>query len=122
MSRIWYKPMWDTEPCDMDASLEWLTQFPREEIPWYPTLDPEACMGNRDCIAFCPGEVFRWDVEAGHAVVAAPFNCVIGCRECEQVCLGRAIRFPSPEAWLGIQEALRVKISEKVREYRAVTQ
>jgi len=116
-----YQPIWGEEPCETESSLGWLTRIPREEIPWYPAVDSGGCIGNQDCIAFCPQEVFRWDVEAGHTVVAEPFNCVIGCRECEQVCVSQAIRFPSPEAWLGIQEALRVRIREKARGRDAVT-
>lgn len=94
------QPMWDKEPCEMDASLAWLAEIPRTEIPWYPTVEPDACMGSLDCLAFCPQDVFRWDTEAGHAVVAAPFNCVVGCRECEMVCMSHAISFPSAEKWL----------------------
>jgi NAD-dependent dihydropyrimidine dehydrogenase PreA subunit len=84
----------------MDASLGWIAAIPREEIPWYPALDSEACMGNRDCIAFCPQEVFQWDAEAGRAVVADPFKCVVGCSDCAHVCPSLAISFQSAEEWL----------------------
>jgi NAD-dependent dihydropyrimidine dehydrogenase PreA subunit len=113
--------MWDKEPCEMDVSLAWLAEIPREEIPWYPTVEPDACMGSRDCLAFCPQDVFRWDAEAGHAVVTAPFRCVVGCRECAQVCVSHAISFPSTEEWLGVQDGLRVKVREKARGGHAVT-
>jgi NAD-dependent dihydropyrimidine dehydrogenase PreA subunit len=78
-------------------------------------------MGSRDCLAFCPQDVFRWDAEAGHAVVTAPFRCVVGCRECAQVCVSHAISFPSTEEWLGVQDGLRVKVREKARGGHAVT-
>ncbi len=94
-----YQPISEKEPCEMEAGLTWLAEIPREEIPWYPTVDPDACVGSRDCLAFCPQDVFRWDAEAGH-VVATPFKCVVGCRECAQVCASQAIRFQSAEAWL----------------------
>jgi len=99
----------------MDAGLEWLAQIPREEIPWYPTVDPDACVGNQDCIAFCAQDVFRWDSGAGHTVAAAPFNCVVGCRECVQVCVSQAISFPSTEEWLAVQHRLHVGVQGKAR-------
>ncbi|HIP97366.1 MAG TPA: ferredoxin family protein [Anaerolineae bacterium] len=35
--------------------------IPREEIPWWPTIDYDACAGCRECYEFCPNDVFDWD-------------------------------------------------------------
>jgi NAD-dependent dihydropyrimidine dehydrogenase PreA subunit len=110
-----FQPVWEKEPCEMEAAIKWIAQIPREEIPWYPTVSPDACVGNQDCIALCPQDVFRWDPEAGHVVVAAPFNCVVGCRECVEVCLNQAISFPSVEEWLAVLHRLQARVQENIQ-------
>ena len=35
--------------------------IPRKEIPWFPTVDYEACTGCQECINHCPGDVYDWD-------------------------------------------------------------
>lgn len=69
-------------------------EIPRQEIPWYPTIDADACIGCTLCYATCGREVFDFDYERHLAVVAEPFNCMVGCSTCGTVCPTEAIGFP----------------------------
>ncbi len=71
--------------------------LPREKIPWFPTLDYEICTGDQECFNFCKNNVFTWDEENQHPIVANPYNCVVGCQACINVCPVQAISFPSKE-------------------------
>jgi len=68
--------------------------FPREEIPWYPTVDEEKCAGCKKCFEFCPHDVYAWDEEKDKSKVAEPFECVVGCSNCAGLCEEGAITFP----------------------------
>ena len=35
--------------------------LPREKIPWFPTINYDLCKGAKECLAFCPSNVFAWD-------------------------------------------------------------
>jgi len=72
-----------------------LESIPREKIPWYPTIDTDACIGDKECINFCKNNVFEWDEERNVSVVKNPFNCVVGCSACSKICPAEAISFPS---------------------------
>ena len=69
----------------------------RDQISWFPTVNYEACLGDRICYDFCEHGVFSWDEEHQRPMVAAPCNCVIGCDSCSQLCPSEAITFPSKE-------------------------
>lgn len=66
----------------------------REEIPWYPTVDAEKCIGCRTCFEFCRNGVYAWDGDRGHPIVVKPYNCVVGCSSCAAQCPSEAIKFP----------------------------
>jgi len=80
------------------------TTIPREKIPWYPTINSELCISDQECLNFCRNEVFSLDQESGRVVVSNPYNCVIGCDSCAQICPVQAITFPDKEE---LREALR---------------
>jgi len=67
---------------------------PREQIPWYPTVDQEKCVGCRTCFEFCSHGVYSWDQETATPKVLEPFQCVVGCSSCSQQCEEGAISFP----------------------------
>lgn len=67
---------------------------PREEIPWYPTVNKEKCTGCRTCVNFCSHGTYEWDEEKNIPVVANPYNCVVGCSGCRPQCPAGAIGFP----------------------------
>ena len=71
--------------------MPWLAGYPREKIEWYPTVDPEKCVKCGMCMN-CGKNVFEW-TENG-AKVIRPYNCVVGCTTCANLCLGNAITFP----------------------------
>ena len=76
------------------------SSIPREQIPWFPTVDPAACLGDRRCVEFCTHGVYQWDATANRPVVAQPYRCPVGCDGCTSICTAGAISFPSIE-WLG---------------------
>ncbi len=65
--------------------------IPREEIPWFPVVDPELCSGCSSCVEFCIQGVFTFD---GKSHVAKPYNCIVGNTSCRSFCPEKAIAFP----------------------------
>ncbi|MBE0604556.1 MAG: ferredoxin family protein [Deltaproteobacteria bacterium] len=72
---------------------------PREEVPWYPTIDAVRCTGCRGCIDFCRNDVLEFDEGAGKTVVKNPSNCVVECSACARLCPEKAITFPDEKTW-----------------------
>ena len=81
--------------------------IPREKIPWYPTIDEEKCIGCEECFKFCGNGVFVWDEENNRPKVVKPFNCVVGCSACKNLCAQEAISFPSMKDIHDIIKSLR---------------
>jgi NAD-dependent dihydropyrimidine dehydrogenase PreA subunit len=84
--------------------------IPREKLPWYPTINPDLCLRDLDCLNFCAHEVFGYDEDTGRPVVAHPYNCVPGCDSCAQACRTGAITFPSREDFRAILRRLRAEV------------
>jgi NAD-dependent dihydropyrimidine dehydrogenase PreA subunit len=70
--------------------------IPRDQIPWLPTVDPEACIGCQLCYVTCGREVY--EMHDAHAVATDPMNCAVGCTTCANICPTNAISFPTLEA------------------------
>jgi NAD-dependent dihydropyrimidine dehydrogenase PreA subunit len=68
----------------------------REEIPWFPTIDADACIGCQLCYVTCGRAVF--EMHEGEAVAAAPMECAVGCSTCGNICPTNAISFPTLDA------------------------
>lgn len=68
--------------------------IPREEIPWFPTIDTEKCIGCRECITICKNGVLAFDEPSQKSTVVNPYNCVVECRTCARLCPADAISFP----------------------------
>lgn len=68
--------------------------IPREEIPWFPTIDVEKCIGCRECITICKNGVLAFDETKKKSKVVNPYNCVVECRTCARLCPVDAISFP----------------------------
>ncbi len=92
---------------------EWFG-VPRREIPWYPRIDPGQCVGCGFCVAICGRGVYRYDFESKKPIVAKPYNCLVGCQTCANLCPVGAIEFPAPE---GLKKYIaKYKIFVKVKE------
>ena len=79
---------------------------PREQIPWYPTISKELCTNCTVCIDFCQRGVYALDdIETK---VVAPYNCVVGCSNCESECATNAISFPNIDQFMMILAELRL--------------
>ena len=68
--------------------------LPREQVPWYPTVDSAKCKGCRKCYEFCHQKVYAWDDENDKTLIAEPYKCVVGCSSCASLCAEGAISFP----------------------------
>lgn len=66
--------------------------IPRKDIPWFPTVDSEACIGCTLCFLTCGRGVY--DMQENKSVAVNPFNCMVGCSTCGMVCPTQAISFP----------------------------
>lgn len=69
--------------------------IPREEIPWYPTIDQDACTACGNCVDFCANGVFA--EKEDRVEVVNPYHCVVGCDACAKDCPSGALHFPSKE-------------------------
>ncbi len=66
--------------------------IPRDEIPWSPKIDEDACIGCQLCYITCGRSVY--EMEDGVAVAVDPMNCAVGCSTCANICPTGAITFP----------------------------
>jgi NAD-dependent dihydropyrimidine dehydrogenase PreA subunit len=62
---------------------------------YYPTVDNDTCIGDKECYEVCPKSVFDWDEDNAKPIVARPDDCVEGCVECAKACPVEAITLPS---------------------------
>jgi ferredoxin len=67
--------------------------YPREQIPWFPTVALDLCDGCGACLKFCSSGVYQ-ALPDGQAIVADPFRCEVGCSMCVSACPPHAISFP----------------------------
>jgi len=67
--------------------------YPRETIPWFPTVNEDLCNGCGICLKMCSTHCLA-PTEDGKVWVADPFACVVGCSSCANVCKPKAITFP----------------------------
>ena len=87
--------------------------IPRREIPWYPRINYELCIGCGQCYNFCPHGVYEWDEEKDRPVVVNPYECVIGCVACGRICDQDAISFPKKEEINDLIKRLREKYAHE---------
>lgn len=95
--------------------MPWLIGYPREKIKWYPTIDKNKCIKCGMCMN-CGKNVYSW-TKAGPKVTN-PFNCVVGCSTCSNLCEGNAITFPDIENVKKIykEEKIWSKVKRKLKE------
>ena len=68
--------------------------IPREEVPWFPTIDQGKCTGCQTCMTFCKNDVLVFEEKTGRVRVANAYNCVVECSTCARLCPSEAISFP----------------------------
>ncbi len=68
----------------------------RKEISWYPTINYDKCMSCGICFITCGHRVFDWDTDNDLPIVAHPYNCMVACQTCANLCPCGAIEFPEP--------------------------
>ena len=90
--------------------------IPREKIPWFPTVDLELCTGDQECFNFCKNDVFTWDEENARPIVKNPYNCVVGCQACINVCPVEALSFPSKDELRETMKRLRAEMQAQAPE------
>jgi len=49
------------------------------------------------CVTSCGREVFDYDTVDKKAVVARPYQCMVGCTSCQVWCIFNAISFPDDQ-------------------------
>ncbi|MCW4007195.1 MAG: ferredoxin family protein [Candidatus Bathyarchaeota archaeon] len=83
--------------------------IPRGKIPWYPIIDYEKCITCGKCVEFCHNRAFDFEEKDGkrRTIVKNPYNCVVFCRGCEEICPVGAISHPSEEETRKIIQALK---------------
>jgi NAD-dependent dihydropyrimidine dehydrogenase PreA subunit len=66
--------------------------IPRKDIPWFPVVDVETCIGCMLCYTTCGRGVY--EMQDNKAVPVNPMSCMVGCSTCGTVCPVQAITFP----------------------------
>jgi NAD-dependent dihydropyrimidine dehydrogenase PreA subunit len=86
--------------------------IPREQIPWQPSVDAEACIGCELCYVTCGRGVY--EMKDRLAIVARGTSCMVGCSTCAAVCPTEAIGFPGRDViWRMEREHKIFKIVKK---------
>ena len=69
--------------------------IPRKDVPWFPTVELDACIGCTLCFLSCGRGVY--EMQENKSVTVNPYNCMVGCSTCATVCPTQAITFPEHE-------------------------
>jgi len=65
----------------------------RDKIDWYPKIDESKCVGCGLCATTCGRGVYKFDYEKKKSKVANPYNCMVACQTCANLCPMKAISF-----------------------------
>ena len=71
--------------------MPWIAGYPRAKVDWFPSVDLSKCLKCGICMN-CGKGVFQWTDQG--PIVAKPYECVVGCTTCANLCRGNAISFP----------------------------
>jgi Pyruvate/2-oxoacid:ferredoxin oxidoreductase delta subunit len=69
--------------------------IPRDTIPWFPTVSHDTCIGCELCFVTCGRGVY--DVREHKAWADHPYDCMVGCTTCANICPTQAISFPDKQ-------------------------
>ena len=100
--------------------MAWFAGIERSAINWGPSIDPAKCVACGMCMN-CGKKVFDW-TEKG-AVVARPYDCLVGCSTCSNLCLGNAITFPDIQIVRDVykRENIWSKVKKQLRKDGIIT-
>jgi len=91
----------------------------RKEVDWYPVVDEEKCIGCGLCTITCGRKVYKYDFASKKTKVFNPYNCLVGCQTCANLCPSGAISFaeegttPAEKAQGIVRKYNIVKIAKK---------
>lgn len=85
----------------------------REKIPWFPSINYDLCKGAKECLTFCPSNVFAWDEARARTFVANPYSCTVGYSNCVQIYTKQAIAFPDKEEFAATLKRLGSEMLQK---------
>jgi NAD-dependent dihydropyrimidine dehydrogenase PreA subunit len=83
--------------------------IPRMNIPWFPSVDADKCIGCELCYVTCGREVY--EINPGpkpKSTVERPYNCMVGCSTCAVVCPSQAISFPDRHVVLEAERKYKI--------------
>jgi NAD-dependent dihydropyrimidine dehydrogenase PreA subunit len=66
--------------------------IPRKDIPWFPSVEADTCIGCTLCYTTCGRGVY--EMQDNKAVPVNSMSCMVGCSTCGTVCPVQAINFP----------------------------
>lgn len=98
--------------------------IPRREIPWFPAVNADVCIGCTLCYVTCGRGVF--EMQDNKAIVHNPYDCMVGCSTCATVCPVEAISFPGRDlVWKlererKIFKIVRQELTEKMARQQAL--
>jgi NAD-dependent dihydropyrimidine dehydrogenase PreA subunit len=103
----------------MKSKTELWHGIPRKDIPWFPTVDADTCIGCTLCFATCGRGVY--DMQENKAVVANALSCMVGCSTCGTVCPVQAISFPDRDIIWKLERERKIfkVVREEAREKKA---
>ena len=107
-----------------DLSKQLWHGIPRAEIPWYPTINADKCIGCELCYVSCGREVFEFNDGQRKAVVERPYNCMVGCSTCATICSSEAINFPERELIWKVEREHKIfrEVRKEAKEKRTKAQ
>jgi len=65
----------------------------RKKIDWYPVIDESKCIGCGLCATTCGRRVYKYDYKNRKSKVVNPYNCMVACQTCANLCPAKAIFF-----------------------------
>ena len=65
----------------------------RKKVEWYPKVDTDKCIGCGLCAVTCGRAVYKFDFDNKKTVVDQPYNCLVGCQTCSNLCPAKVISF-----------------------------
>ena len=66
--------------------------IPRKDIPWFPIVNADTCIGCTLCYTTCGRGVY--EMQDNKAMPVNAMSCMVGCSTCGTVCPVQAITFP----------------------------